>query len=294
MIATKGGRPMLKLVYYPWITQHKSAQEIADNIGIFARQIEQQLAAAGQPDTVQVMPPVDVPVQVGQVADGSADIALMNPLGLVFARATNPNAEAVAVAKRKIDGTVGVSYFAQLYAHKKTAVREYKKALSVGFGVPYSTSNFLVPALMLLKAGLHPLLGFPQVQFLGGHDDVARAVYNGQLDLGAGHDGVITGLAGQRGYGDAQDVLVRIDRSAPIPSDPVVVTTPDAAKRAVLKQAIVAAGNTPDGLKAIDAFWGEAKGLQDTTSAAYAVLSEAMQTLKLGASELMPPPPKAS
>jgi len=72
----------------------------------------------------------------------------------------------------------------------------------------------------------------------------------------------------------------------------VVVTTPDATKRNVLKQAIVAAGNTPAGLTALAKFWGNAQGLQDTTSAAYAVLTTAMDTLKLGASELMPPPPK--
>jgi len=292
MIATKGARPMLKLVYYPWITQNVPAQDIAASIGAFAHEIEQRLAAAGQPDTVQVMPPVDVPVQVAQVIAGTADIALMNPLGLVFARAKNPNAEAVAVAKRIIDGKVGVSYFAQLYAHKKTAIRAFKDAKSVGFGVPFSTSNFLVPALMLLNGGVHPLLGFGSVSFLGGHDVVARAVYNGQVDVGAGHDGVIVDLSNQRGYGDALDVLVQLKRSDPIPSDPVVVTTPDATKRNVLKQAIVAAGNTPAGLTALAKFWGNAQGLQDTTSAAYAVLTTAMDTLKLGASELMPPPPK--
>jgi ABC-type phosphate/phosphonate transport system substrate-binding protein len=108
------------------------------------------------------------------------------------------------------------------------------------------------------------------------------------VDIGAGHDGVIIDLANQRGYGDAKDVLVQLKRSDPIPSDPVVVTTPDAAKREVLKQAIVAAGNTPNGLAALARFWGNAQGLQATTSAAYAVLSVALQTLKFDQSDLMP------
>jgi ABC-type phosphate/phosphonate transport system substrate-binding protein len=281
---------MAKLVYYPWLTQNVPAKDIADNIGIYAREIENQLTAAGATETVEVMPPVDVPQQVEQVVNGSADIALMNPLGFVFARSRSANAEAVAVAKRIIDGQVGVSYFAQLYAHKKTAIKTFKDIKSIGFGVAFSTSNFLVPALMIRQAKIHPLLGFERVQFLGGHDVVARAVYNGVVDVGAGHDGVIIDLSGQRGYGDAQDVLVRLDkgRSEPIPSDPVVVTTPDPARRDVLKRAIVAAGNTEAGLKAMGIFWGKAQGLQETTTEAYAVLSEALRILKLDQADLMP------
>ena len=56
-------------------------------------------------------------------------------------------------------------------------------------------SNFLIPARMLTQAGLHPWLSFRRVEFLQGHDLVARAVYDGTVALGAGHDGVITTLA---------------------------------------------------------------------------------------------------
>ena len=261
---------MLRLVYYPWITQNVAQQVIADQIGVFARLIEQQLASAGTTETVQVMPPVDVPQQIQQVVAGTADIALMNPLGLVFAHNANANAEAVAVAKRIIDGQVGIVYFAQLYAHKKNAIKALAKAagLSVGYGVPFSTSNFLIPAFMLQKAGVHPLLGFERVQFLKGHEIVARAVYEGKVDVGAGHDGVIIDLANQRGYGDAEDVLVQLKRSEPIPSDPIVVTTPDAGRRALLQRAIVAAGETAAGIEALKIFWGNVQGLAATTSAA--------------------------
>ncbi len=68
----------------------------------------------------------------------------------------------------------------------------------------------------------------------------------------------------------------------------LIIDGPDAAKRNVLKQAIVNAGNTPAGLAALAAFWGKAQGLQATTSAAYAVLANALQTLKLDQSDLMP------
>jgi phosphonate transport system substrate-binding protein len=282
---------MLRLVYYPWITQNIAPQVIADKIGVFARQIEQQLAAAGAAETVEVQPPVDVPQQIQQVIAGTADIALMNPLGLVFAKNGNANAEAIAVAKRIIDGQVGIVYFAQLYAHKKNAIKALEKAagLSVGYGVPFSTSNFLIPASLLQKAGVHPLLGPGRVEFLKGHEIVARAVYEGKVDIGAGHDGVIIDLANQRGYGDAEDVLVQLKRSDPIPSDPIVVTTPDAAKRAVLQQAIVAAGETADGKEALKVFWGNVQGLAPTTTQPYMVLSDALKALKLEQADVIPP-----
>ena len=282
---------MLRLVYYPWITQNVAQQVIADKIGVFARLIEQKLASAGTTETVQVMPPVDVPQQIQQVIDGTADIALMNPLGLVFARNANANAEAVAVAKRIIDGQVGIVYFAQLYAHKKNAIKALEKAagLSVGYGVPYSTSNFLIPAFLLQKAGVHPLLGFERVQFLKGHEIVARAVYEGKVDVGAGHDGVIIDLANQRGYGDAEEVLVQLKRSDPIPSDPIVVTTPDAGRRALLQRAIVDAGETAEGKEALKIFWGNVQGLAETTTQPYMVLSDALQALKLEQKDVIPP-----
>ena len=68
----------------------------------------------------------------------------------------------------------------------------------VGYGVPFSTSNFLIPALDLRKKQIHAFCDFKTVQFLGGHDLVAKAVYNQQVALGAGHDGVIIDLSKQR------------------------------------------------------------------------------------------------
>jgi phosphate/phosphite/phosphonate ABC transporter binding protein len=282
---------MLRLVYYPWLTQNVAQEVIAEKIGIYARLIEQKLASAGAAETVQVMPPVDVPEQIQQVVAGTADIALMNPLGLVFARNANPNAEAVAVAKRIIDGQVGIVYFAQLYTHKKNAIKALPKTagLSVGYGLPYSTSNFLIPAFMLQQAGVHPLLGFGRVEFLKGHEIVARAVYEGKVDVGAGHDGVVIDLANQRGYGDAEDVLVQLKRSQPIPSDPIAVTTPDAGKRAVLQRAIVDAGETQEGKEALKIFWGNVQGLADTTSQPYTVLGNALKALKLEQADVIPP-----
>ena len=53
--------------------------------------------------------------------------------------------------------------------------------------------------------GLNVYSTFNKMQFFGGHNIVAMAVYNGQTDVGAGHDGVIVDLSGQYGYGDAAE-----------------------------------------------------------------------------------------
>jgi len=282
---------MYRLIYYPWLTQNVPQNEIAGQISVFARLIEDELRKLGHADPrVEVLPPVDVPEQIEQVVTRGAVIALMNPLGFIFARSRTGDAEAVAVAKRIIDGKIGVVYFAQLYAHKKSAICGLRDAAdkSVGYGHPYSTSNFLIPAFMLREAGVHPLFAFNRVEFLKGHEIVARAVYEGKVDIGAGHDGVIIDLARQPGYGDAGDVLVQVARSKPIPSDPVVVTVRDAAERETLKRAIVAAGNTAPGVEAMKIFWGNTQGLEPTTTEFYAVLSDALKALKLDQSDLLP------
>lgn len=193
---------MYKLTYYPWITQHVDPQEIARQIRRFADtlQVELKKAKATTVD-VEVLPPLEVLLQIAAIAKNACEIALMNPLGYVFARARNCNFAAVALAQRIIDHEVGDVYYSQIYTSTKTAISALSnmKGRSIGFGVSYSTSNFLVPAYELKKRGLHPLSAFSRVEHLGGHDLVAKAVYEGRIDLGAGHDGVIVDLAAQCG-----------------------------------------------------------------------------------------------
>jgi ABC-type phosphate/phosphonate transport system substrate-binding protein len=258
---------------------------------LFAGEVEKELKAAGYSDPrIEVLPPVDVPEQIEQVVSRSVDIALMNPLGFVFALGRTAEAHACVVAQRIIDGKVGVVYFAQLYAHKKSAIRTLSDAAgrSVGYGHPYSTSNFLVPAFMLKSAGLHPWFAFARTEFLKGHEVVARAVYEGKVELGAGHDGVIIDLARQPGHGDAADVLVQIGRSDPIPSDPIVLTISDPAQRALVQKAIVAAGKTATGVAALKIFWGNTQGLEETSTEAYAGLQNALTALKFDQQDLLP------
>jgi phosphonate transport system substrate-binding protein len=282
----------LRLAYYPWITQNVDAGIIDREVKRFAVAVQNALIKAGSAGAVVlVLPPVDVPKQVEAIAGGGCEIALMNPLGYVFSHRRNANVESVAVAQRLIDGQVGDSYYAQVYVNKRSAIRktEQLRGRTIGYGTPFSTSNFLIPALEIKKSGLHPFAGFSRIEFVGGHELVAKAVYEGRLDVGAGHDGVIADLSNQYGYGDAAEKLVRVIRSAPIPSDPVAVNVADPASRKLVQDALVAAAGTTEGREALAIFWGNVQGLSRTTADAYASLEKALTELGLTESDLLKP-----
>jgi phosphonate transport system substrate-binding protein len=124
---------------------------------------------------------------------------------------------------------------------------------------------------------------------LGGHDKVAIAVYERHVQLGAGHDGVIIDLSHQSGYSDAQDVLMRIHRSAPIKSDPIAALIHDTSERELVQQALIAASQTKEGLDALARFWGHVKGLAPIIDNAYDNLMVAAKGLALTESEILKP-----
>ncbi|HEY9517681.1 MAG TPA: phosphate/phosphite/phosphonate ABC transporter substrate-binding protein [Gemmatimonadales bacterium] len=286
-----------RLSYYPWLTQNVPAAEIHREIERFAREVEKQLSGI----TIQVLPTLEVGPQIDLLLAGGCDIALMNPLGYVFARrraAENRKKDnpihSIAIALRIIDGKVGDKYFGQVYARDTSALRKDDPGLfakmrgrSIGYGVAYSTSNFLIPAYELLKRGVHPFTAFSRVEFLGGHDIAARAVYEGKVDLGVGHDGVIVDLGNQYGYGDATKRMSTLVRSDPIPSDPVVVRMTDPAQRKALQAALVKAGKTKDGKAALSRFWGLVQGLAPIGPDEYEILNTAMTALKLEEQHLL-------
>jgi ABC-type phosphate/phosphonate transport system substrate-binding protein len=148
-----------------------------------------------------------------------------------------------------------------------------------------------VPADMLFNKEMHPLNAFPRVEFAGGHDKAAIAVYEGRADVGAGHDGVIIDLSHKPGYGDADQVLVNLAWSEEIPSDPVAVFAPDAKLRGHIRDALcqVAKPGEPKskGNLAVERFWGTAEGFEPIAPKAYEVLFDPMKRLGLRPSDMM-------
>ena len=277
-----------KLSYYAWITQGIPAVQIEAAVEKFATALATELNKSDPGATVTVQMYPDVPPQIAAVIGEERHIALINPLGLVFATRSSKNVNAVAVALRKdaVTGDIGPFYRAQIYT-ANPAVQSLAdiKGRSMGFGSPISTSNFLFPANLLKTK--HLLWFTSSLNFLGGHPQVAMAVYAGKIDVGAGHDGVILDLATQPGYQDAEQKLRRICWIESLPSDPVAVNIPDDNERQRVAEALVRVGQDPAVIQqAISIFWGGSTGLAATTTRAYNPIVTVLQDLALTQSDL--------
>jgi ABC-type phosphate/phosphonate transport system substrate-binding protein len=309
-MSSSSQRRKITLSYYPWITQSISGETLRKPIQGFRDLLEADLRKAlGEATEVELLPELEIPDQLVQLktapAAGTAKIGLLNPLGYALVRKEVPAVEGIAVIRRKIgDGQPGPIYKAQLYTHRKVFLKKEKelevkhvRGRSLAYGSPQSTSNFLVPAMMLLNAKIHPLAGLSRAEFTGGHDKAAAAVYEGRLEIGAGHDGVIHDLATKAGYRDAKCVLVQIAWSEEIPSDPVAVHASDPAMLDQIRQSLLnVASNTnqdSDGNKLIGQFWATTHGFdpiapgKPITADSYKHLLGYMDRLNLSADDVL-------
>jgi ABC-type phosphate/phosphonate transport system substrate-binding protein len=288
----------LRLSYYPDITQHRTPQEIRDAVIVFASALERELQrSTGAPVSINVLPVMSVPDQTRATAEGECEIALIKPSAYIYAHRRNAKVLPAAVALRKIDGKIGDTYFAQVYAQTRLGLRtfddlraacrqERSKRPTVGFGDSFSTANFLVPAALLVSNGCNPFTRFRRMEFFGGHDGTARAVYEDKADVGAGHDGVIVDLARQPGYADAEARLTRIGRRD-IHSDPVAVVVDDGNLRSAIEQSLLAIEALDPVKKALDVFWGAVFGLGPTKHANYKSIEDAIDSLGIPEADVL-------
>jgi phosphate/phosphite/phosphonate ABC transporter binding protein len=276
------------VTYYPWITQNIDVTEIHKNIEALLSIVTVEYEKiTGKQVQFQLQKALEVPKQIQSIVDGDSQIAFMNPLGFAFAKEQSMDkVKALSVVEREINGQWGTTYYAQLYTNKRTAITqgnfaEKLKGRAIGFGTAVSTSNFLIPAFELLGMGIKLLPTFARIEFIGGHEKVAMAVYDGKIDIGAGHDGVISDLSNQYGYGDATEKLVTLHKSKEIPSDPIAININDSSISTSLQKSFEAASKTTSGEKAIKKFWGNGRYLLTADSDKYNYLLEALKQLGL-------------
>lgn len=292
----------LSLSYYPWINQRLDPVTLAQTMTQFAALIENALSQQiGSAAKITVLPPLSVPDQIKDISappSGSilGKVALMNPIGYALIHEQLPEVEAISVVLRKIGSNpTGPTYRAQIYTNVLTGIKSLAdlRKRSFAFGSPQSTSNFLVPAYMLWRAGIHPMNAFSRLEFAGGHDLAAKAVYEGRVDAGAGHDGVIIDLATKLGYSNAAERLVRIEWSEDIPSDPIVVNIPDTTLKAAVSKALLAIAKPNEPASAanvlIGKFWGTTEGLATISPDAYRVLLPYMEHLSIRPEDVLQP-----
>jgi ABC-type phosphate/phosphonate transport system substrate-binding protein len=296
----------LSFSYYPWISQNLSGEPLKQAIAELVKLLNEALASMSAND-LQIDPPVvfEVPAQLEDIkkppaGDVVGKIGLLNPLGYALARKEKPDqVKAIAVVLRlKIGVPQGQDppavpmYKAQLYTHERTGIKTLAQMRGrlLGFGSSHSTSNFLVPAALLHERGIHPLSGFKRVEFTGGHREAVLAVYKGELEVGAGHDGVIVDLANKPEFPDAKKVLHTIEWSEEIPSDPVAMNAPDTVRQRVFDALVkVAPPGKPDapGNVVVESFWGTKQGFETIAPDAYDVLFKSMERLNLRREDLM-------
>jgi phosphonate transport system substrate-binding protein len=271
----------LRLSYYPWIAQTLTPQALDASIRAFAAVFAKKLGA-----DVEVQAPLRIPDQIAWLRDGRTDVALMNPLGYALAHRATPDIEAVTIALREPPEAPGAppvpTYRAQIYTSIGSGITTLAQLhrRTFAFGSAQSTSNFLVPARHLQDARLPPICSCKAVSFLGGHQDVAKAVYAGTVDAGAGHDGVIHDLSQQPGYSDAAHRLVRLAWTETIKSDPIATKLPRAQVDEVRK-ALIAAGEDVAGNHELFVFWQEVKGLTAAAADDFDFLIDDMAELGL-------------
>jgi phosphonate transport system substrate-binding protein len=291
----------LTLSYYSWITQTGTKAELAQAIAAF-RDLLQTEIRAGMGNSVQLdlLPVMEIPDQLRDIKQKPAGdvvcrIGLLNPIGYALAHSQVPDVRAVAVIRRKMGKAApGPTYQSQIYTRVDHGIKTLQdvRGRSMAFGSTQSTSNFLMPAVMLWEQGIHPLNSFLRVEFAGGHDKAAEAVYKGWLDVGAGHDGAISNLAKTPGFENAERRLVNIAWSESIPSDPVAVNASDATVIEQVTQALLRVAkpndSQSDGNKTVQKFWGTSEGFEPTSQDAYASLLRLMYPLGLRPDDMFP------
>ena len=184
----------LTLSYYPWITQSIAGATLAQAVTSFRDVLQTELQKiVGAPISIQLLPAMEIPDQITDITATptgavSGKIALMNPIGYALTHESVPAVESIIVVRRKI-GTApaGPHYKSQIYTNVLSGISSLSDLhkRSFAFGSPQSTSNFLVPAFVLWKAGFHPANAFSRLDFAGGHPEAAIAVYDNQIDAGA-------------------------------------------------------------------------------------------------------------
>lgn len=131
---------------------------------------------------VEVVPTGSYSALLAAVEERRAALAWMPPLVYVQARAATPIhllAQSVRHGSRAFRGALFVKAGSPYETIKDLQGKR------VGWVDPHSTAGHLLPRKAILDAGLDPEDLFSDQSFIGSHRGVARAVYGGEVQVGA-------------------------------------------------------------------------------------------------------------
>jgi len=265
----------IHLSYYPDITQYQTQDAIRKAVVEFSKLLSEDYSKRlNQQIEIEVLPVMNVKSQTElmQNPNENCAIGLMKPISYVLAKQQNQNVFAAGVAWREISGIENDKYIGQLFVHKNSGIKSFKdinKKHRIAYGDSFSTSNFLIQAAELYKNGIHPFTGFRISKFFGGHDD-----------------GAIILLANEKGYEDANEVLIPISK-VEIYSDPVAVRIdlmPDVDK---FTESLISISSNPIVQRLLQGFWGNVTRLGKADPSKYSSIEEALIALNLKAKDVL-------
>lgn len=182
----------------------------------------------------ELLIPVDYSDLLDQFDAGHIDLAWFG--GLTFTQA-EARSQAVPLAFRDIDLQFTSCYLANGNDPRST-IREFEGA-EFSFGPQLSTSGHLMPRYFLESDGLYPEQFFASTRHSAGHDQTARWVSDGNVDLGVANCIIVQSLFEN---GALANDDVRIIETTPPYSNYVWAVSPlmDKRTRTVLLDALLA------------------------------------------------------
>lgn len=188
-------------------------EEVGDKLRL---QLEKDI---GQP--VEMKVPVNYTAVIEAFGSKRVDVAFMNSFGYLLAREKyKAEARLIAVSKGKKE------YYGQVIARKdKVKTLKDLNGKNFAFVSPISGSGYLTTLKLLKENGLK----MGEHSFMGRHDSVVAAVYQGRADAGATF--YATDVDGQPNdarrlvktqYPDIYEKVIRIALTGPLPNEPVV------------------------------------------------------------------------
>jgi phosphonate transport system substrate-binding protein len=215
------------------------------------------------------------------VGKGEVDVALMGPLAYLR---LDPKAKSTLLFRTVRQGKS--TYRSVMFgppASKLTSLDELKKQkkpLKVAWVETSSATGYVIAKATLLSAGINPVQAFETQDFLGSHDAVCKAVFEGKYDLGATFSDPsptsikVTGCVSA--LGKKADTLKVMAVSAEVPNDVLVASAkfPQGKVDAIVAAA-KAASTTPEGKKSLGAAL-LAEGVADVKDEDFAPVRKAL------------------
>lgn len=284
----------LNLTYYHDIPQGTSPSEIRAAIKLFSENLSLWLSEKTSGAVyINVREGMTVPEQYDDICNDQTQIALMKPVEYIFAHKKNNYIIPACAAYRPINGKIDTYYYSQIYVNKDTGIKYLSDLIKspgkfkIAYGDRFSTSSFLIPAARLKRLGIHPFLHFKHSIFAGGHDLAAKAVYQGDADIGAGHDTAIEIL--MTTFPDARDKLIQVDREK-IQTDPLAINTialPENISFNQIQKGCIEISKRSDIQKALSLFWGCVHGLSPVTHNSYEPIGSAVEDMQLTENDIL-------